>query len=833
MSGGSAVEGNFFSLGQAGTITLSFEYPVLHVDSGLDLSFHEVTNGRTGYSEEKAKIEVSDDGSRWFNLGEVSSKDVDGVSYKDFTVDNLGILTTLTWVKYVRITDTTDFSLHINTADGYDLDAVDASNGTCEGDQDTEVCESLTGAIWTTDVQCETVNGNIFDSKLDVYLNGGPHGNGGSGLPDGNYYIRVTDPSGADILGESNPQTVAVVDGEFETCLNLYQLTNYSDTTNPAGEYKVWVSPEIDFPNQCSKTDNFKVESVTPTPTEEITPTPTLAKLFISKSNNKWPVDQKPGDNVTYTLTLTASESAVANIKLTDLPPGGFTYRVGSWKVFLNDIEINTVPEPVYHSPALWDLTSLGSITPEDKVRLEYIADISNSQELGLYKDLAWAYGNDTESNQVLAEAETLGYVDENFVGTQVNVINEQQSTTSINVVKNETQNGEVLGASTSNSNGLPATGANILWIVLASMLLIFGSCLIALGLFRKKLSKFFVKYIGVSLSLVILFSLFSMSAQASDFSIRLQEPKTPTYLNNFKINFVTLDIYNRPLTVKCYKKGPTDVDYIQFGSDILISAGGNTGYCNLDSGVFSDNGTYLFYASAQADAEIVFSQTDSIDYNTSGPSTPTEYSKDKPNSNQYKINFKTADDGGKTTKVEVYRSESTSFNIDSGTRVGTVTIGSNQNGSFTNDVPDSNKDYYFAIRAYDNFGNGSGVIGDSVIQTTTTTTTTTTSTNTTTSTEAIAPTAGGAIAVADVTLPTEDEEVLGEATGSAETGEVLGESTTKEEVVNANEKAKKNSIKYLIAGLLSVIILVSLIYALKKKKNKEEITIPPTPSIQ
>src|SRR6185369_9485240 len=91
-----------------------------------------------------------------------------------------------------------------------------------------------------------------------------------------------------------------------------------------------------------------------------------------------------------------------------------------------------------------------------------------------------------------------------------------------------------------------------------------------------------------------------------------------------------------------------------------------------------------------------------------------TNYSKDKITACEYKIHFRSADDAGKTVKVEVYRSENKSFSADAGSRVGTVATGSNTDNDFTQSVPDCNKVYYYAVRAFDSGGNGSGVTGDS-----------------------------------------------------------------------------------------------------------------------
>ncbi len=126
----------------------------------------------------------------------------------------------------------------------------------------------LTGAIYTTKADCMDTNENIYAAKDDVYLNGGPRG-GGSGLPDGFYYVQVTSPNG-EVLGKTNDATVEVVGGRFVQCYQLsailfttssgYTAAGYDDTSNPGGEYKVWVSPSESFPNRLTKTDNFKVK---------------------------------------------------------------------------------------------------------------------------------------------------------------------------------------------------------------------------------------------------------------------------------------------------------------------------------------------------------------------------------------------------------------------------------------------------------------------------------------------------------------------------------------------------------------------------------------------
>jgi len=133
---------------------------------------------------------------------------------------------------------------------------------------------ATTGAIFTTDSTCSGVNVNIFTSKDAVYIDGGPQG-GGSGLPDGSYYVQVTEPNGT-LLGSSvsppapvSTQPLVIANGHAVNCIQLSAVLSkasdgsagYDDTTNPGGEYKVWASLDPTFPESDSKTDNFKVRA--------------------------------------------------------------------------------------------------------------------------------------------------------------------------------------------------------------------------------------------------------------------------------------------------------------------------------------------------------------------------------------------------------------------------------------------------------------------------------------------------------------------------------------------------------------------------------------------
>ncbi len=130
----------------------------------------------------------------------------------------------------------------------------------------------FSGAVYTTDSACSGIDLNIYADKESVYLNGGPSHPGAAGLPDGEYFVKVTEPNGTVLgtsVGSSDETPAVVVDGDFVTCYQLSAILvkvsdatgGYDDTSNPAGEYKVWVSSDVNFANSFSKTDNFKIDS--------------------------------------------------------------------------------------------------------------------------------------------------------------------------------------------------------------------------------------------------------------------------------------------------------------------------------------------------------------------------------------------------------------------------------------------------------------------------------------------------------------------------------------------------------------------------------------------
>ncbi len=297
--------------------------------------------------------------------------------------------------------------------------------------------------------------------------------------------------------------------------------------------------------------------------------------------------------------------------------------------------------------------------------------------------------------------------------------------------------------------------------------------------------------------------------------TVRIEQPKSPVNQSSFTLGFVALDINGRDVTVKCFKKGPSDASFTQFDTTKTFADGGNSGTCSVSG--LSGEGTYSFRVEASAgdgtgdDAD---SEEASVTYDTTGPGSLRDYSKTKTNSCEYTIRFRTAEDNGQTVKVELYRSESVPFTAGSGTWIQTIPVGSNETKNTTDTPPNCSKTYYYAVRAFDAAGNGSGLVGDNVQDITVITPTG-------------SPSAGsGAIPVSGTggnILGAESDGATGASGTTGENGQVAGESSmsatpsvTPAESPNFIREHPKRSLA--IGGLL--VIVGALVYYLWKSRQ-------------
>jgi hypothetical protein len=147
--------------------------------------------------------------------------------------------------------------------------------------------KGLSGAIFTTLSDGSTVNANQYSLSCSVYLDGGPGMHApakAAGLPDGDYYFQVTNPSGS-LLFSTDPvsnRRVRVANGVFvaytgfggpphptgldqdhpelgaitigvanTTCPNDFLLSPEASRA-----YKVWVTPVASFLGDPAQVDN-------------------------------------------------------------------------------------------------------------------------------------------------------------------------------------------------------------------------------------------------------------------------------------------------------------------------------------------------------------------------------------------------------------------------------------------------------------------------------------------------------------------------------------------------------------------------------------------------
>jgi len=323
-----------------------------------------------------------------------------------------------------------------------------------------------------------------------------------------------------------------------------------------------------------------------------------------------------------------------------------------------------------------------------------------------------------------------------------------------------------------------------------------------------------------LKLILIAIFSvfLFPASIWAAGFSLRVDQPKSPSKIDHFSLTGVSLDRPNatRNITVKCFKKGPSDSDYSQFDVDQVLIPGGNVYSCEVTNTILNANGVYSFYTTASVTepaAEQLTSNVVTYDYNTSGPDTPVSYSKERLNDCDYKIKFKTANDG-KTVKVQIFRSDNLNIHLDSGSLITSISIGPNLEGETTNSIPVCGKTYYYVIRAVDASDNVSGTIGDSFTTTTNPTVINTTSgTQGTTGTEAILLTGSSS----QVTSPGADTE--GEASGE---GAIIDEqSGGTPSILGSSTDDGKNKLYQWFLVVLAILIGYSILKSRKKGKSK------------
>lgn len=540
-------------------------------------------------------------------------------------------------------------------------------------------------------------------------------------------------------------------------------------------------------------------------------------KLQISKSNDASSA-KKIGDIVTFTIKVKVLDFKLDNVTVLDLLPKGFIFQDEDWGVTSSNPLFSFTGDPHYASPGTW---KLGSLQKDEEVTITYEAKVGSDVDPGVYKDLAWTSGDDILGSNVLGLAQD-GKVNDYFVGTEVEVTKDKDSTkdtVDVKETEEEEEKEEVLGASDVR---LPATGAStaILDVVLiaglvGALLMIIGGIGKMLKAKKKKdknsrLKKALLTMLMLSFSLILTSKVYAESD--SKLVARIEDPKSPA-ISSFSLSFVVLDANETPRSIEaqCWKKGPLDLDFVKFADPSVDGVGGNTNNCLVDNSVLTKSGTYVFKVKVKADSG---DWQDSINtaavvFDNDGPDKPKYIEKDKKSDCKYEITLKTADDD-QTSYIEVYKDDDKEMNLHSGNLIKTKTIGPDEKYEFTYEVYSSDcaKTWYFAVIAFDDSGNASDPRAEEVVTKVTVTKTT--------KTEEVL----GALEVpGGANLSQEGEGANKEVpteTSEESKGAVLGEKTQEQGFV-------LRVVKSLWFWLIIVLLVYIIVRVVKKKQNKKK----------
>ncbi len=413
--------------------------------------------------------------------------------------------------------------------------------------------------------------------------------------------------------------------------------------------------------------------------------------LNITKTNNTGSAGMLAGDSVMYTLTVTTpntepeEEYLLNNVIVTDILPAGFTYQAGTWTAtssIRGNIKGVVTTEPIYGSnPALWNL---GDMVEGETVVLTYVAKISTTQDPGTYKDIAWTQGTSLTGGKILGNI-NMGI----FVGTEVKVIA-------------PVEEGDVLGIT--DYVTLPNTGADTLLTIGALASVILGLLVLILNP-KKTLKLLGIAFIACT-SLVMFSNPTKAYAQTSNIIVKIEQPVSQINTPNFKIGYVALDLLGRSLQIQCYES-----THGAFGPIYTT----NSGNCVIDNTAVTTDGTYEFYATATAGAETAFSEKVFVTVDLTKPSPVTNYEKTT-NGCINTLKFTTANDGGQTSKIQIFRSDKSTFVANSSNLIAEIPTTSGQAITYQDTTPLCNVTYFYAIRALDTAGNISAFVTDKVV---------------------------------------------------------------------------------------------------------------------
>lgn len=288
-----------------------------------------------------------------------------------------------------------------------------------------------------------------------------------------------------------------------------------------------------------------------------------------------------------------------------------------------------------------------------------------------------------------------------------------------------------------------------------------------------------------------LVFSLWLMAKPAMAITPTVSIQELPSYVttDNFKLSCSALGGSSAQFSFK--KDGGS---YQNFGSAIDV----NNNPCQIQVNSSEIDSQTKYYFKVTLDGGV--SDETSTTYDVAGPSPVTGYRKDDGGNNTVVIHWRNPDSED-LAKVIIYRGETVDFTADSNHEIATVYGTPNSEMTYSVNISDTSKTYYYSIRAVDKAGNTSSLVGDG-------------STSLTTITQTTVQNVTGTVTI----LPKED--------GSG--GQVLGEEESIENeptpepanslVEKITEKLPNNKGFYIGLGLVA---LALVLYRYFKKSKK------------
>ena len=202
-------------------------------------------------------------------------------------------------------------------------------------------------------------------------------------------------------------------------------------------------------------------------------------------------------------------------------------------------------------------------------------------------------------------------------------------------------------------------------------------------------------------LGLVTLFLINTNSVFAITKTVTIQD--LPSYIttDNFKLSCSALGGSSAQFSFK--KEGGF---YQNFGGAIDVT----TNPCQVQVNSSEIDSQTKYYFKVTLDGSV--SDETSTTYDVAGPSPVTGYRKDDGGNNTVVIHWRNPDSED-LAKVIIYRGETVDFTADGNHEIATVYGTPNSEVTYSVNIPDTTKTYYYSIRAVDKAGNTSSLVGD------------------------------------------------------------------------------------------------------------------------